>query len=415
MLASIGTRLALGAYPLAFIVLFGWAFGKQAFDAAAAAANWANYLNVFLLSGFVLVPPAVARLRAAASRGDERGWVRDHVALMRWLLLAGAAASVPSWLLVGRAFPALADRTADALTAWYPLLALLALSQLPLTLWLGIGQSAGRYGAALLWIALPRVLALGLMAAAALAGVGPTAAMALAVAVVLLGQFALARTARRALAAIDPDALAGEGRATAVLAPNLSAGAIGLIGILVTIVPVTIVGRLLPAEVGNAHVIVTLSNAMGAVLVAAFFPLSLTLPQRAREPDGLRGHSLRVAGGVALVTLAAIAAAWLAFPACAWLSPACTAELFSVGSLVVLGAGLRLGSLGAYHAAVYVGRPQVALLSASLEAVAVVLLTWWLAPVWLLFALGAAFVVGGGLRLAVALGYETRRLAHGGG
>jgi hypothetical protein len=52
-----GTRLALSAYPLVFVLLFGWVYGKDAFDTAAAANNWANYLNVLLLSGFVLVPP----------------------------------------------------------------------------------------------------------------------------------------------------------------------------------------------------------------------------------------------------------------------------------------------------------------------------------------------------------------------
>jgi hypothetical protein len=51
------------------------------------------------------------------------------------------------------------------------------------------------------------------------------------------------------------------------------------------------------------------------------------------------------------------------------------------------------------------------LISASIEAVAVVTLTWWLTEGWRLYALGAAFVVGGGLRLAVALSLEMRFLA----
>lgn len=410
ILASIGTRLAIGAFPLAFVLVFGWAYGRQAFDVAAAAANWANYLNVLLLSGFVLVPPAIARLRGTAERNSERLIVRDHVALMRWLLVAGAVAAVPSWFLIGWAFPQLAVRSGDWLKSWYPLLALLALSQIPLALWLGVAQAAGQYGTALAWVALPRVLALTAMGYSAQAGAGPTLAMALAVGVVLAGQSMLVRSARQALAALDPESLRGTGRAADVLVPNLSAGAIGLVGTLVTIVPVTIVGHVVPDEVGNAHVLVTLSNAMGAVIVAAFFPLSLTLVQRAREPGGLRQHSFRVAAGVALITLLTISAAWLLFPVCAWISRACTGELLMVGSLVVLGAGLRLGSLGAYHAIVYVARPHFALPSAFLEAAAVVLLTVWLVPSFLLLALGVAFVVGGAVRLAFALTVELRLL-----
>jgi hypothetical protein len=157
--------------------------------------------------------------------------------------------------------------------------------------------------------------------------------LASAVALVVAGQCVLVRVGSNALEEIAPTILAQRGRAARVMKKNISAGAIALVSMLVTIVPVTIVGRLLPEEVGHAHVIVTLSNAVGAVIVGAFFPLSLTLAERASAAGGLWQHSLRVARGVA------------------W-SSACTTSLYAVGTLVIFGAGLRLGSLGAYHAAV---------------------------------------------------------------
>lgn len=411
VLASIGTRLALGGFPLALVVLIGWLYGKRALDVAAAASNWANYLNIFLLSGFVLVPPAVARLQATRPNEEDRAAVRDHVALMRCLMVVCGLTAMTMWAGIGRAFPELATHSGSELWTWYPMLAVLSLSQLPLTLWLGVAQAAGHYCAAFMCTALPRAATLTLVVAAYWVGFGPTAAIAAAVCIVLAGQALLARSARRALANIDRDALQIRGSARVVLSQNLSAGAVGLVGALVSIAPVTIVGRLLPSDIGYAHVMVTLSNAVGAVMVAAFFPGSLTLAQRAGEPDALRRHSLRVARDVGLVTGALILSAWLLFPACARISDACTIELYGVGSLVLLGAGLRLASLGAYHAAVIQHRPHISLISASIEAVAVVTLTWWLTEGWRLYALGAAFVVGGGLRLAVALSLEMRFLA----
>jgi hypothetical protein len=100
----------------------------------------------------------------------------------------------------------------------------------------------------------------------------------------------------------------------------------------------------------------------------------------------------------------------LLFPLCGWISAACTADAFAVGSLVVFGAGLRLGALGAHHAGLYMGHPHYALMSAAAEAVAVVGLTWWLLGSWMLYALGAAFIVGGALRLLVAFTVELRWL-----
>ena len=412
VLASVVTRLALGAYPLVFVLAFGWAYGKQAFDVAAAASNWANYLNVLLLSGFVLVPPAVARLRTPERSSDALQLLRDHIALERGLVLVGAIVAVALWLSIGRTFPSLAEQSGSTLATWYTLFAFLALAQVPMTLWLGVAQAAGHYLAALVWIVAPRAIALIALAAGATQGVSATVMIATSVAIVVTGQWALARAARQALQEIDPAALATRGNARRVLVQNLSAGAIGLVGTLVTIVPVTLVGRLLPEEVGHAHVIVTLSNAVGAVIVAAFFPLSLTLAIRAREPDGLWRHCLRVARLSGLAVFALIAVGWLIYPACAWLSDRCTTNVFAVASLVVLGAGLRLAALGVYHAAVFQGRPHISLLSATVEGVAVVLVTGLLLESWMLFALGAGFVVGGGLRLLVALGCEARALAR---
>lgn len=409
VVSSIGTRLALGAYPLAFMLVFGWGYGKDAFDTAAAANNWANYLNVLLLSGFVLVPPAVARLRAQATATD-RDFVRDHVALARGLLLAGVVVAVALWATVDRSFPAIAQRAGASLGTWYALFAVLALTQIPATLWLGIAQAAGDYRAALTWIAGPRLLALLVLAVGARAGVEPTWMIGASVALVVAGQAALIAGARRALRTLDASVFAQPGRSAHVLRQNLGAGAIALVGMVVTILPVTIVGRLVPGEVGHAHVIVTLSNAVGAVIVAAFFPLSLTLAERAREPRGLWRHCLRVARRVALLTVAMIAAGWIVYPACGLVTDACTVPLFAAGSLVIAGAGLRLASLGAYHVAVFRGHPLYSLTSASVEALAVAGLTAALTGTWMLFALGAAFVAGGGLRLLIALTIEARWL-----
>ena len=410
VLTSIGTRLAIGAYPLVFVLAFGWIYGRQAFAAAAAANNWASYLNILLLAGFVLVPPAVVRLRDSTGGTEDRAFVRNHIALKQRLLLTGTVGALALWAAIGRAFPALGGQAGAALDTWYLLFAVLALAQLPLMLWLGVAQAAGRYRQTFVWVVMPRGAALVVLLIGAAAGAGPTSMLAAAVAIIVAGQLALGRTARRALDEIDERILRDRGYAAGVLAKNLSAGAIGLVGTLVTIVPVTIVGRLLPSEVGQAHVIVALSNAVGAVVVAAFFPLSLTLAEKAHEPNGLWRHCVQVARGVAGITTILIVVGWLAYPACSWLTDACTINLFTAASLVAIGAGLRLGALGAYHAAVYQGHPHYSLLSATAEAIAVTGLTWWLLSTWKLYALGAAFVVGGALRLLIALGYETRLL-----
>lgn len=408
VVASIGTRLALGAYPLAFIAVFGWVYGKQAFDVAAAATNWANYLNVFLLSGFALVPPAVARLRAgAANREAERAVVRDHLALGRWLLVATVLAAAALWATIEAAFPELAAVSGGRLESWFALLAVAAVAQLPLTLWLGIAQATGRYTAAFLWVAVPRAVALLSLAAAAYAGAEATVGIAVAVALVVGGQLIFAHTSRKALRELDPEVLDAHGRASRVWRANVGAGSIVLVGTLVTIVPVTMIGHLWPGDVGLAHVAVTLSNAVGAMVVAGYFPSSLTLAARIRAGGEMRRHCLRVARGVAVAIAGVLALAWAVFPLCARLA-VCGASSHVLLSLVLIGAGLRLAALGPYHGALAVGRPQLALPSALAEAACVLGVMLALTAHWGLPALGVAFIAGGALRAAIALGIEAR-------
>lgn len=406
--ASVAIRLALGAHPLAFIATFGWAYGKHAFDVAAAAINWASYLNLFLLSGFALVPPAVARLCAGvASPNADRALVRDHLALNRWLIATALVAGVALWASVDNVFPGMAA-AGEPLALWFLLFAVLAISQLSLTLWLGVLQAAERYSAALLSVAVPRALALVSLLASAHVGAGATFAITAAVGIVIAGQVALIRAARRVLRQVDSHALEMRGRAGGVLRANISAGSIALVGTAVTIVPVTIVGRLWPIDVGLAHVAVSVSNAVGALFVAAFFPASLVLAQRVHERGEIRRHSLRIAWRVGAATAAAVALAWTTFPLCTELAGQCSVAVYALISLVLIGAGLRLAALGPYHGALAVGRPHLALPSAVAEALVVFATMSALAPGWGLQALGAAFVAGGALRAAVSLGIEAR-------
>jgi hypothetical protein len=411
VLASIGTRLAVGAYPLAFLLLFGWAYGKQAFDTASAASNWANYLSLLLLSGFILVPPAVARLRAVDRHPQDAAIVRDHVALERILLLVGVVAAVLLWATIELAFPVLAQQSGKLLNAWNALFAILALAQIPATLWLGVAQAAAKFRPAFILLALPRVAALVVLVVGAGAGASPTSMLVASILIIIGGQWALARTARLALHEIDAEILRERGRAVNVLAKNVSAGTVSLVGSMVTMVPVTLVGRLVPDEVGYAHAIVALSNAVGAVIVAAFFPVSLTLGARIKENADVWRYCLHIARGVALITASLVAVAWLAYPMCNKISAACSASIFAVGSLVVCGAGLRLASLGVYHVAAFKGHPLYALPSVAAEAIAVVGFVWLLLSSWMLYALGIAFVIGGSFRLLIALGYERKLLA----
>ncbi|MFN3565561.1 MAG: hypothetical protein ACK4V1_06210 [Burkholderiaceae bacterium] len=333
--------------------------------------------------------------------------MRDHLALARWLLAGAAATALVLWGTVGAAFPGLAAQAGAQLALWFLLIALMALAQLPLTLWLGIAQAAGRYTAAFWWIAAPRALALLSLAAAAYAGAGPTVGIALAVAVTVGGQIVFVRATRKVLHEIDPEVLGTRGRAGRVLRANAGAGSIVLVGTFVTIVPVTMIGHLWPGDVGLAHVAVTVSNAVGAVIVAGFFPASLTLAARVGDSGALRRHCVRVAGGVAAAVAAVLVFVWALFPLCARLA-ACSTSFHVVLSLVLIGAGLRLAALGPYHGALAVGRPHLVLPSAVAEAACVLGVMLALSPRWGLPALGVALVAAGALRAAIALGVEVR-------
>lgn len=409
VVASVGTRIALGAYPVAFIAVFGWTYGKQSFDIAAAAINWASYLNVFLLSGFVLVPPAVARMRADP-RGEaaDLAVVRDHVALGRWLVVAAVVAALLLGLTIERTFPALASASAGRLTLWYAMFALLAVTQLPLVLWMGIGQASGRYVETFAWIVGSRVLAVIAVIASAGAGLPETAAVAASTLLALTGQAGVVHAGRRALREVSATAL--RGRAMSVLPANINAGLIALVGTVVTIAPVTLIGRALPGEVGAAHLVVSLSNAFGAIAVAAFFPASLALARNAACASELRDYAWLVARRVVAATAALLAIGTVVYPVCVLLRNECGQSVFVAASLVLAGAGLRLGSLGVYHGALALGRPHLALPSALAEALAVVLLSLGLVAHLGLVGVGAAFVAGGALRLALALAIETRLL-----
>lgn len=408
--ASVGARVALGAYPVAFIATFGWAYGKQSFDTAAAAINWTSYLNVFLLSGFVLVPPAVARLRTERP-GDpaDLATVGDHIALGRWLLVAAVAAAFVLGLTIEQAFPELASASEGRLTWWFAMFAALAIAQLPLVLWLGVAQASGRYLETFGWVVGSRMLAIMAIVGSAAAGFPGTAAIAASTLLALAGQAGVVHVGRRAWREVSETGLPG--RAMAALPANLSAGLIALIGTLVTIAPVTLVGHMIPDQVGAAHLVVALSNAFGAVAVAALFPASLALARNAADASELRGYAQRVARRVVAVTAVLLGAGWLVYPACVLVRGDCGVSAFVAASLVLAGAGLRLGSLGVYHGALAIGRPHIALPSALAEAVAVVLLSAGLVGHLGLLGLGVAFIAGGAMRLAFSLVVEIRLLA----
>jgi len=417
-LASIGTRLALGAFPILFVLMLRWTWGKHAFDLASAAINWSTYLNVLLLSGFTLVPPAVARLRLRCSASAiefghdvvDRQSVRDHVKLGRWLLALGVVSITILAMTVNRTFGALAAEHGDALRWWFLLFAALALSQIPLALWLGVAQAVGRYGTALVLIAMPRAGGLLLLPCAAAAGFDPGFAIALALALPLAGQALLGVIARRALRDIDPSSLNGAAKVRRVLPSNLVAGLVVLVGTLVTILPVTLVGHALPDEVGTAHVIVSLANALGGVVVAAYFPISLTLGRRLSEPGGLMRYCLRIARGVFVLSLTALLTVAGTALVCVGLSSVCHPAVLWTTSLVLAGVGLRLGVLGTQHVAIYQRQPQLNLLSATMEALGALTIMLLLMPQLGLPALGWGLLAGGALRFVLALSIEVKWL-----
>jgi hypothetical protein len=416
-LASIATRLALGAFPIVFLLVVRWTLGKQAFDLAAAALNWATYLNILMLSGFVLVPPAVARLRLATyvvdtSRDDDCRVLRDHLVLGRWLLALGVLATAFLVATIERTFATLAAEDGAALRFWFLLFAMFALSQIPMTFWLGVAQATGRYRLAFALTALPRAGALVLLPAASAIGIGWGVAIALSLISVFVGQLFLGAAARRALHNIDARILVGPTDVRSVLFSNLNAGFVSLVGSLVSIVPVTLVGRLVPSQVGAAQVIVGISNAFGAVVASGYFPLSLTLSQRFLDQGGVARYCLGIVRGAGLLTLIALLFVAAAGGICACLADTCQPAVLWTAALVLAGAGLRLGALGTQHIALYQGRPHLSLLSATAEGIVALSILLATLPTLELYALGVALLVGGGLRFVVALAVERRWLVE---
>lgn len=410
MLLSVATRLGLGAFPIVFLLALRWAHGKDSFDLAAAALNWATYLNILLLGGFAMVPPALARLRAGASvpgGDDDARLVRDHVALCRWLTLAAAGAALGMLPLIDSAFPELAQRHGTRLQGWYTLMAVMLLAQIPLTLWLGTAQALGDYREAFAWTVLPRLAAVLAVAVSGLNGAAPDVSVAAAVACLLAGQVGFTLGVRRRLRDRLPTALQpGDRSAGRVLALNLTSGAVGLVGAGVSIVPVTLIGHAAPDATGAAQVIVGLSNAVSGLVAAAYFPMSLTLGIWLRQPGGLTRYCLRIALTVGTAA-AALAAAVATSPfVLRWMGFAGPNEAIWTAALVLAGAGLRLGALGTQHLGSYARRPAMNLTSASIESVLVMALCAWLVEELGLIGLGAAILVGGASRTALAMTLE---------
>jgi hypothetical protein len=410
MLLSIATRLGLGAFPIVFLLALRLAHGKEDFDLAAAALNWATYLNILLLGGFALIPPALARQVAgdnsAGTSGDAR-LVRDHFILCRWLTATGVVVALAMLPLIDLAFPELADRDGVRLHLWYAVMATLLLSQIPLTLWLGVAQALDDYRSPLWWTMLPRAFAVLLIAVFGVAGAPADLSITAVVVVLLVSQAAFAIRVRRRLQQKLPATLDVSDRsALRVLRLNLLGGAVGLVGAGVSIFPVTVVGHVAPNATGAAQVIVGISNAVASLLVAAYFPMSLTLGAWIARPGGLTRYCLRIA--VTVASLSAIAALvvstipWL----CGWLSLTCPDVPAWTAALVLLGAGLRLGALGTQHAGAYARLPQMNLASASAESVIVIVAVLTLVQESGLLALGVAILVGGAARLIVALVFE---------
>jgi hypothetical protein len=150
-----------------------------------------------------------------------------------------------------------------------------ALSQIPMTLWLGVSQGAARYRTAFAFIALPRAGALLLLPAASAMGLHSGAAIGFSLLSVVVGQVLLGVAARRTLRDIDPQIFVGPTDVRGVLFSNLNAGLVSLVGSLVSIVPVTLVGRLAPSQVGAAQVIVGISKHLERWSSLATFRLAL--------------------------------------------------------------------------------------------------------------------------------------------
>jgi len=414
-LTSIATRVAIGVFPILFVLMLRWTWGKQTFDLAAAAINWSMYLNVLLLSGFAMVPPAVARLRRGGDTDssiaqEDLHAVADHIALSRWLLLVGVFAALVLNSTIDGTFGELSRRHGQELNWWFLMFAAFALAQIPMTLWLGVVQGLGQYGRALVLAALPRAAALLILPLGFAAGFTSGPVIAIALLVVLSGQAFIGSGARQVLKRMDRRILDAPSNVARVLPANLSAGLVVLVGAGVTIIPVTLVGRWLPEQVGTAHVIVGLANAMAGVVVAALFPASLMLREHLGRPGGIRAYCCRIGSQAGLLTLAAAGSMAGAGLVCTQVWAGCHPVTVATASMVLAGAGLRLGALGTQHVALYRSRPQLNLVSAIAEAALALVLLVALLPDLGLVALGFALLAGGMARLAVSLSIERRWL-----
>jgi len=305
-LTSIATRVAIGVFPILFVLMLRWTWGKQTFDLAAAAINWSMYLNVLLLSGFAMVPRRSPASAEAATRTrpfaqEDLHAVADHIALSRWLLLVGVFAALVLNSTIDGTFGELSRRHGQELNWWFLMFAAFALAQIPMTLWLRRGARPGS-----VWTG---------ACACRLASRGRAADPAVGVRGWLyvwsshrhcvarrpLRQAFIGSGARQVLKRMDRRILDAPSNVARVLPANLSAGLVVLVGAGVTIIPVTLVGRWLPEQVGTAHVIVGLANAMAGVVVAALFPASLMLREHLGRPGGHQGLLLsnRIAGRTA--------------------------------------------------------------------------------------------------------------------
>jgi NADH:ubiquinone oxidoreductase subunit 4 (subunit M) len=115
--------------------------------------------------------------------------VRDHVVLGRWLLALGVLAAAALAATIERTFPTLAAENVETLRHWFLLFAMFALSQIPMTLWLGVSQGAARYRTAFAFIALPRAGALLLLPATSAMGLDSGAAIGFSLLPLLSGKY----------------------------------------------------------------------------------------------------------------------------------------------------------------------------------------------------------------------------------
>jgi hypothetical protein len=408
--ASVLTRLALGGFPLLLLLALRWRYGKQAFDLATAAMNLSMYLTLLMMASFPLLPPAVVRLAGAAARGESSSsgasdaqLIRDHLQLVRVLVCVGAMLAVTMLAAATDIFPALAASHRDDLRIWFGLFAVYALSQVPLALWMGAAQALGGFRQVFFVTAMPRAVALASVPVLDWLGATAGVTIAIALAMVIGSQIAVGVFARRELKQ-RAGLLHGGGSARRVLLPNLSAFLLGLLSAGATILPITLMGRYSPENVGVSNIIVGISNALAGLAAAAYFPRSLALGPTLERHGGLAAYCWDIARRVGVLTLPVVLGLTVLGFAC----DVCKPMLVWTTALVFAGAGLRLSALGTQHAAVYLQRPHLNLISAALEPLVIVATLLALLPALGLLAVGFGFLAGGSVRAATALGLERR-------